>query len=406
MTILLITQWYKPIKSAASNRTARIAEHLAKSGHKVTVLTGLPSYPTGILPRKYHRKLWFKEKIDKISVIRTYEYPAPNKGIFKRLLNNISFMISASIAVIFLPKYDLVMVSSPAFLAGIPGLLATKKRFIFDVRDLWPDSAIALGFIKYNWLKNGLEKLEKLYYRKADFITVATPSIRQHLIKEQWSEKKIIELPNSVDTNLFKPIKIDRKTFGFSKNDLIVAFTGNHGAAQGLEVTLQAANLLKNYADIKFLFVGEGEEKEDLIKIKEKLKLKNVIFWPEKNREEILKIINMADLGNISLTNKKIFQDAIPSKTLEFIACGKPIITGVNGFLKELVESCKIGLVYKHGKAKEMANQILRFQQNKNDKKNATFGQNCRQVALKYFSDKTFFRNLDQIMKTLTENID
>lgn len=401
MKILLITQWYKPVQSAASNRTSRIAEYWQKKGHDVTVLTGLPSYPTGVLPQKYRRKLYFQEKIDGISILRTYEYPAPNAGVFKRLLNNFSFMFSASIAVRLLPKYDLVIVSSPAFLAGIAGLVASKNKFIFDVRDLWPDSAIELGFTQNHFLITMLKKLERAYYNRADIVTVATPSQREHLIAENYQPDKIWELKNSVDTDFFKPLEVSRKTYelsAFDNDDFIIAFTGNLGAAQGLDITLKAAAKLKKYPKIKFLLVGEGEEKENLMQQKDKLKLGNVIFHSQISREEIRKIINFCDLGNISLKNKKIFQNAIPSKTLEFLSCGKPVIVGVDGYLKKLVIDNQVGISYKPGNADDMAKQILKFYQNKN---NRPAGKFCRETALKHFSAQVFYKNLDEILKKL-----
>lgn len=397
MNILLITQWYPPVKSAASNRTSKMAYFLKKQGHRVTVLTGMPSYPTGILPKKYASKLYFKEKIDDIDVLRTYEYPAPNQRVFKRLFNNFSFLVSALTAILIIPKYDIVIVSSPPFLGGITGLFAKQiwsAKFIFDVRDLWPQAAIELGFLRQGWLIKIFKSLEMRYYKKADYILTATPSIKNDIALKGIPENKIIVLLNSVDTTVFKPTKSKREPYGFSKNDFIFAYTGNIGAAQGLATTLKAAEILQKHPNIKFLFVGEGEEKEKLIEMAKNNP--NVIFWPEKDRSEIINIINLSDIGNISLAKNKIFQQAIPSKTLEYFACGKPVIAAVSGTLKEIIFKSCTGVTYDIRNPKDLGDKILEL--SKKPESIKKMGYHARNLALKTFSNKTFKQTLNRLM--------
>lgn len=401
MKILLITQWYKPI-NAPVKRMVRIAEHLAFKDHQVTVLTGMPSYPTGILPQKYKWKIWTKERENSIDIIRTYEYPTPNKGVFKRLFNNLSFIISASIAVLILPAYDIVIISSPSFLSGIPGLLASMRQktyFIFDIRDLWPDSAVDLNFITKKWLINMLKWLEALYYRRAKIIFGATPGIINHLKSEKIPKEKLWLLLNSVDTTAFRPQKVSRKTYGFKENDFIVAYIGNHSTVQNLKTSILAARILKNKKDIKFLFVGEGEEKESLVELAQKLRLDNVIFWSLKKTEEVNKTINIVDICNISLAPIKIFQDAIPSKTSEYLSCGKPVIASVSGDLKKYIEGYQAGIIYKADNEKECAQAILKLYKNPNLKQK--MGENARRLALDIFSNKKFYHILDEVFENL-----
>jgi len=398
MKILLITQWYKPIKGAVK-RMARIAEHLAEKGHEMTVLTGFPSYPTGILPAKYKWKLYALEKDGKAKIIRTYEYPAPNEGVFKRLLNNISFTISATLATIALPKQDVVIVTSPSFLSGIPGICAKKisqAKFIFDVRDLWPDSAIELGFVKGKLMIKLLKYLERLYYRKADKITVVTPSIREHLIKEGVPANKVKLLLNSADTSFFAPKKVAREKYGLSGDDFIIVYAGMHGPAQDLKPFIKAGEFLKNYPKIKLLLVGEGEEKENLIRMSRKLKLNKVIFWEAKEPKEIAKIINFSDVGFLSLARKKVFQEAMPTKASEFLSCGKPTIATVQGALKKYLEDYQAGYGIKN-EAKTIAKAILNLYRNK--PLTTKMSQNARLLALEIFSDKAFFQTLDRALK-------
>lgn len=398
LNILFITQWYKPI-NAPVKRMARIVNYLVdKKKYKVTVLTGMPSYPTGILPRKYKWKFITREKDGKVNIIRTYEYPAVNKGVIKRLLNNISFTISSTISVFFMSRYDIVIISSPSFLSSITGLVAQKlhnAKLIFDIRDLWPDSAIELGFIKKPWLITLLKWFESLIYKKATTILTATPNIFKHLVSENIPKDKLILLLNSVDTNIYKPRKIDRKKFGFDKDDFIFCYTGNHSAVQDLSTSIRAAKLLSRYPRIKFLFVGEGEERENLINMSKKYKLMNTTFWPLKKMGEIINIINMSDVGNISLADIKIFQEAIPTKTSEYLACGKPVAASVRGELKKYLLDYQAGIIYQSGDEKTLSSALLGLHNNHVLRHKMSL--NARKLAIEKFSNTTFYKALDSI---------
>lgn len=392
MKILLITQWYKPLRAAAANRTSRIAEYLAQK-HEVLVLTGMPSYPTGILPEKYRKKIIFREKIENVNILRTYEFPSPNTGTVKRLVNNISFLISSIIALCFLKRFDLIIVSSPPFISGIAGLFAKmifRAKLIFDIRDLWPDSAIELGFLKPGLLETTLLNLEKKYYQASDKILTATPTIKNHLLAENIPANKIIALLNTVDTSLFYKQTIEKKEFGFKNSDFIIAYTGNIGAAQGLENTIKSAEILKNHSDIKFLFVGEGEEKLKLIDLVKTLKLNNVIFWPEKTKIEIAKIINISDIGNIALAPQKLFQQAIPSKALEYFACAKPVVASLDGDLGRYIKEYQAGLIYSSNDPKSLADAILTIYKSKGLAQK--MGSNAYKLVQEKFASSEFYR--------------
>ena len=398
MKILLITQWYKPIKGAGAKRTTKMARTISEQNHQVSVLTGMPSYPTGVLPQKYHWKFWAREKDEKIEILRTYEYPSPNQGVLRRIFNNLTFAISSSMAIFFLPKHEAVIVSSPPFISGLAGLLASKiwkADFYFDVRDLWPDSAISMKLLSKGLFLKISEKLEFLYYQKATKILTATPAIKKHLIGEGIPELKIITLLNSVDTNFFKPQTINRQLYGFKKSDFIACYIGNHSRVYYLENILKAAKLLKCRPNIKFLFVGEGEQKNDLLKLAENLKLANVIFWPLQKPDKIIKIINLADVGNVPLIPIKIFQEAIPTKTSEYLGCGKPIIASVSGDLKNYLETYQAGIVYKSGDPKEYAKAIMKLKNN--SKLKQKMGRNARRLALDVFSDIKFSQTLKTV---------
>lgn len=397
MRILLITQWFPPIKGAAATRTAKMARMLSAAGHKVMVLTGFPSYPTGILPQKYHWKLWTQEKDGQINILRVYEYPTAAQGTINRLINMFSFAFFAGLAALVLPVFDAVIVSSPSFLSGIAGLFARREKcqFYFDVRDLWPDSAIQLGFLKQDILIDLAKKLEQKYYRDAKKIMVATPEIKRHLTFEKVPATKIEVLLNSTDTQVFKPRPGNREEFGFKNNDFIAGYVGNHSRVYDLETIIKAAKLLAGFPRIKFLFVGEGETKERCQKLAQKLELSNVKFIGEVPLEKVAEIINLSDIGLIPLAPIRVSQYSFPVKASEYFASAKPVVAAISGNMAKIIKDNQVGLFYLPGKADQAAAAILKLY--RQPKLRQKMGQNARKLALKMFSDKIFAQKLCQI---------
>ena len=396
MRVLLISQWYKPIKSPVK-RMVRIAEFLAQN-HEVTVLTSLPSYPTGILPPKYRHKLWVKEKDGPIEIIRVWDFPTPNRGLIRRSLNHFVFLTASCLAVLAMKPFEMVIVSSPNFFSGLAGILAAKLgqgNFIFDVRDLWPDSATELGYLGSRPLIKILKRLEKIYYLRAKKIFTATAEIQQTIIKMGIPENKVIPLSNTVDINFFKPQEISRKNFGFKNADFLVIYVGSLTKVQNLQTVLEAAASLKKYPRIKFLMVGEGEDKENLINQAKKLGLSNIIFIDGQSSEQIVKLINAANVGLISLTENKFFSDnALPTKTSEYLGCGKPIIACAGKNLKELIEKNQAGKVVPPGASHRLAEEILKLYHHPEILKK--YSRNARALAVKEFSDSKFYRVLEK----------
>jgi glycosyltransferase involved in cell wall biosynthesis len=335
--------------------------------------------------------LSYKEQdpdLPEVTIHRVYEYPTANEGFAKRIINYLTFTFSAAFKVLFGPKYDYVLVSSPNFFSGIAGLWSRIRgsKFIFDVRDLWPDSPLDLGMFGPGVVYKILRALERRYYKKAKAILVATPDIKKHLETEKIPADKIIVSMNSVDTDLFKPQKVDREQYGYKESDFIVTYTGTHSKIQDLETIIKAAKLLENELNIKFLFVGEGETKEALKKYKEENKLTNVSFRDEKPREEIIKIMNFADIGVIPMINIPIFQQAFPTKSSEYLACGKPVIASIGGELKEIIDQKEVGVTFPAGNPEKCAEAILKLANNKELTKK--MGENARNLALDFFSDE------------------
>ncbi len=401
MRALLITHWYKPVKSPVK-RMGRIAEYLSHK-YQTTVVTSLPSYPTGVLPEKYRGKFYDIEQDGQIKIIRIWDYPTPNKGLIKRALSHVIFVFTSALTAFLMPPQDLVIVSSPSFFAGLSGVFASllgRRKFIFDVRDLWPDSAFELGYKVNKPLRYLLKGLEKFFYLRAKKIFTATGEIRKTIIRMGIPASKVVTLVNTVDTDVFKPIKISRPALKLKKEDFIIVYVGSLTQVQNLKTAIEAANMVKKATKIKFLLIGEGEDKENLISQANFLGLNNIIFIDGQPTEKIIEYINASDLALISLSTNKFFSDnALPTKTSEYLGCGKPILACAGSNLQELIEQNNVGKVVKPGDSKALASATIELY--KNPTKLKIMSKNARKLAIEQFSDKNFYQILDRSLKDL-----
>jgi len=293
-------------------------------------------------------------------------------------------------------SHDLVIVSSPSFLSGLAGIYAAaigRGKFVFDVRDLWPDSAFELGYKVNPFIRGLLKFLEKFFYQKAKKIFCATEEIRKTIIRMGIDERKLATIVNTVDTNVFRPRKIPRSRFGLKDDEFIIIYVGSLTMVQNLGTVIEAASSLKKHPKVKFLLVGEGEDKENLIEQAKKAKITNISFIGGQPTEQIIELINVADIGLISLSRNKFFSDnALPTKTSEYLGCGKPIVACAGKNLRELIETNKVGVVVPPGDSRSLAKAILEFYQN--PQKLKKFSQNARHLAIKRFSDENFYKVL------------
>ena len=273
MKILYISHYFPPEIAAPAVRVSELSRHWASAGHNVTVLTGFPNHPTGIVHPDYRtklRQLVFRERIDGVQVVRTWLWPRPNRKALGRMLNFVSFLLSSSIFGLFLSRPDVVIATSPQLLVGLAGWwLARAKRvaFIFEVRDLWPESLSAVGMgSDQSMLHRVLAKIAGFLYRHSDKIVVVTPAFKDHLVKN-WKvpAAKISVVPNGVETELFSPEKANaelKRELG-TEGKFVACYIGTMGMAHGLETILEAAMELKSTVpQAFFLLVGDGAEKE------------------------------------------------------------------------------------------------------------------------------------------------
>jgi glycosyltransferase involved in cell wall biosynthesis len=339
--LLILTQYYPPETGAPQNRLHELALRLKAKGIQVIVLTAMPNYPKMEIFEAYRDHRFIHENIDGIEVYRSRIFVRKSSSIFLRLLNYFSFTwTSFWTGLRKLPDFDVIMVESPPLFLGMSAYaLARKKKakMIFNVSDLWPESAEKLGLVTNRFFLKMATWLEEFLYRNTDLITGQTMGIVDN-IKSRFPQKKVYWLPNGVDLTYFDPSKIDsnwRTENGIAKEELVLLYAGIIGHAQGLELILKAASQLKD-EPVRFVLVGDGPVKPDLLKLKEELSVENVSFFDPVAKTEIPQIVKAADAAIIPLKKLPLFEGAIPSKIFENLAMKTPIILGVDGEARSL----------------------------------------------------------------------
>ncbi len=360
MRILILTQYYLPETGAPQNRLSSLAMHLQALGADVEVLTALPNYPKFEIYPGYSIKDFQSEKIQGIPVHRCKIYVNKQKRIYYRLRNYFSFCWNAwRQGRKNLTAYDIILCESPPLFLGITAILLKRKwhcRFIFNVSDLWPESAEKMGIIRNKWLIRISYKLAHWIYKNADLISGQTKGILQEIDTIQPG-KKLYWFPNGVDEADFSATATSEAT---KENKFTLLYAGILGHAQGLEVILHAAKKLENYPAIQFILIGDGPEKEKLSALQTVLGLHNVTFLPNQPRASVLEKVQACDAYIVPLKRLDIFKGAIPSKLFEPLAYGKPILLGVDGEARQLfIEEGKAGIYFEPENADALADAIL-----------------------------------------------
>lgn len=375
MKLLILTQYFPPEIGAPQNRLYELALRLQKKGVEVSVLTAMPNYPQMKIHQNYKGKCYCKETLNELKIHRARIYVSQSKSIISRLLNYFSFVISAFFIGAFkLKKQDVLMVESPPLFLGITAYLLAKlkgAKLLFNVSDLWPESAEKLGIISNKFLLSMATKLEEFCYKKSSLISGQTQGIVNN-ISTRFPNKNVYWLKNGVDINFYdvnKEIEKDawKNENNYSNEDFILFYGGIIGHAQGLEVILNAAKKLDEYKNIKFVLLGNGPEKEKLIKLRDELKLTNLRFFDAVPKSEMQRIIMSTNATIIPLKRLDLFKGAIPSKIFENLALKKPIILGVEGEAEELfIKQGKCGVSFIPEDSENLAKQILKLYNDRN----------------------------------------
>lgn len=408
MNILYISQYFPPEIGATQTRAYEMARGLIRAGHHVTMITEIPNHPTGVIPSEYRGRLYERTNENGIDVIRVWVKASPVKGFRSRMAFYLSYMFMATLVGLFLAqkKYDVIYATSPPLFVGAAALIISCLEFtplVFEVRDLWPESAVALGEL-YNPLFIGLaERLEWCCYRHSRRVVVVTEGIRYHLLKRGMSHSCLALIPNGARTDLFTPGPIDqdlRKQLGINENTFVVVYTGLHGLIHGMEIILKAAkSLLERSIDeqtVQFLLVGDGVAKPKLIVDAKKMSLTNIRFLKAQPEVDLPPFIRLANVGLATTAKLPLTKGSLPVKMFSYMACARPVLLAVDGEARELVEAAKVGLYIAPEDGTALAETIIELMHNPNlcD----TLGENGRRFVESHYSRESQSRELARLL--------
>jgi colanic acid biosynthesis glycosyl transferase WcaI len=396
MKALYLSQYYPPEACAPAARVDGFTREWARAGAEVTVLTGFPNHPEGIVQPEY-RRAWrrglLRENRGGVKVCRTWLYPSANQKLWGRGANFCSFALSAAVAGLGVaPRRGVIIATSPQILVGISGWAVGAARFlpwVFEVRDLWPESLVGVGQAgEDSFLYRAVGVAARLLYRHANHIVVDGEWKRRRLIEQGVAAGRISVIRNGVEDNFcLDPHSAGaqqsraqvRKALGLV-DEFVLLYAGTLGMAHGLETVLQAAERLRGHRDIAFLLMGAGAERAQLEQSIEQLGLTRVRLLAKQPREKIPAYLAAADACLVPLRKQHVFQTAIPSKMFEAMAAARPVILGVEGEAKQILLGSQAGLAVPPEDPEAMAAAILRLRNEPGLR--LALGRNGRQAVL------------------------
>ncbi len=413
MKVLFLTQYFPPEVGAPQNRLLSTARSLMEHGADVTVLTAMPNYPEMRIHHGYEKAWSREERIEGMRVLRSWIFVSDRRGIAWRLCNYFSFVLSSLwVGLWKLRRSDVLIVESPPLFLGITAMLlarAKRARLVFNVSDLWPESAVQLGLVTNRTMIRLSTWLELLCYRQASLITGQTQGIVDN-IKARCPNKKVIWLPNGVDFGTMDalremaPVQLCDAVPSLPANAKAFAYAGIIGHAQGLDVVLDAAVQLRERRDIHFLLIGDGPERERLVERSASLALANVHFVDRMPRADLIRNLCGVTGVVVPLRRNELFKGAIPSKIFEALALERPILLGVEGEAKlHFIERAEAGLAFAPEDATELARAAVRYADDPTLA--AAHGRNGRRYAAVHFDRAGISRRLwEELQHLVTPN--
>jgi len=369
MHILFLTDNFPPEANAPASRTFEHCREWVKAGHKVTVVTGVPNFPQGKVFKGFSNKLWQQETVSGIRVIRVWTYITANEGVFKRSLDYLSYMVTGFLASLWVRRVHLVVGTSPQFFTACATYAVSKLkrvRWVFELRDLWPQSIREVGAMKESKALDLLEKIELYLYRKADAVVCVTNSFRENLSRRGIDREKIHVITNGVDSSRFQPRDKDSELeceLGLG-GKFVAGYIGTHGMAHSLETLLEAAQRLKGLPGgerYRILLVGDGARKRELVERAKIMKLDNVVFVDSVSKKEVVRYWSLLDVAVIHLRKTELFKTVIPSKLFECMGMGIPVLHGVEGESADIVKQEGVGIAFEPENADALCSGLLKL---------------------------------------------
>ena len=400
MKILFITDNFPPEVNAPATRTYEHVKEWQKRGADVTIITCAPNFPHGKVYDGYKNKFYQKKQLDGIEVIRVWSYMTSNSGFIKRVTDYFSFSFMAFWMGLF-QKHDIVIATSPQFFTtwsawGISKI--RRKPWVFELRDLWPESIRTVGAMKQERILNWLEKIELGLYKDANKIVAVTDAFKDNLIQRGIVTEKIKVVTNGSNLDLFSPREKDHSLLQSLnlENKFIFGYIGTHGMAHSLDFIVQSISKIDDI-NIHFLFIGDGSMKREITRIASMLSLTNITFLEPVAKEDVPKYLSIIDVSLAPLKKSDTFKAVIPSKIFESSAMGKPTLLGVEGQAQEIIEKYNAGICFVPEDEKDFITKVILL---KND---VDLYQNCIdgcQVLAKDYDRKKL---ADKMLRTLQE---
>ncbi|MFZ2098917.1 MAG: glycosyltransferase family 4 protein [Anaerolineales bacterium] len=367
MHVLLIHQAFASLDEPGGTRHHELARYLASHGHQITIIASPISYLTG--KSRTAKIPWSEKQVDGefITILRTYTYPALHRSFTFRLISFFSFMISSFLIGLQVKNIDLVWGTSPPIFQGFTAwALSQIKRvpFLFEVRDLWPAFAVAVGVLRSHILIRLSEWLESFLVRHADLVMVNSPGFTQH-IKDRGA-RHVELVPNGTDTNMFNP-GVDGSAFRQSHqldSKFVALYAGAHGLSNDLGIVLAAAKELLPQKEIVFVLLGDGKDKPELQEQARLQGLDNVLFLPPIPKIEMPSALAAADVCIAILKPVELYKTTYPNKVFDYMASGKPVVLAIDGVIRKVIDQAGAGIAVPPGDPHALSQAVLRLAHN------------------------------------------
>lgn len=398
MNILFLTDNFPPETNAPATRTHAHARRWVRAGHRVTVVTGAPNFPAGELHAGWRNRWFAREELDGIQVIRVKTFISANQGTLFRMLDYLSFMVMGFVGALVPRKPDLVVATSPQFFTAVAGWAVAavrRKRFVFELRDLWPASIAAVGALRESRFLRAMERVELFLYRRAWRIVAVTHAFRADLVARGIDGAKIAVVTNGVDLESITPRERDAacaRSYGV-EGRFVVGYLGTHGMAHALDRVLDAADQLRERDDIHFLFVGDGAAKAKLVAECERRELTNVSFHAPVAKHAMPALWSLCDLALVHLKDTPVFETVIPSKIFEAMGAGRTVLfAGPSGEGARIVDEADCGVTVPAEDSAALARAVCRLADD--DVERERLARNAHRAAPRYSRDALAARML------------
>ena len=409
MKVLVVYQYYQGYGAPGHSLVYELTQFLAEHGHDVTVVSGETGYMQRNMPAlPWYRRIVRRERIGKVSVVRTYTYSELHRSYLGRLLGFISFSLSCPLGLLIVDKPDVVLASSPPIFPMFSAWLICKVRripFVIEVRDLWPASAVQMGILKNRKLIGIMAWIERVLYNQSVKIVALTEGIRDDICSRGWPKIKVELVTCGVDFDKLYPdapgAAFIRENYGWQDKKIVMYF-GAMGEANNLPVTLRTALRLQARQDIVFVLIGDGIKRVETEQRVSALGLMNVLVLPPVPKDEARLFINAADLCLVTLRDIPLFDGAIPTKLIDYMACGKAVLCGIRGEAERIVNDAEAGVMFEPDNDEQLGKLVLELLSNKTRiKKMGTGG---LAYVQSHFSAVTMRQKMESVLLAVANN--